>query len=306
MTVRLKTLLCAAVLLVAATALSGCGGSDDKVSSSDLAVPFAYDSSKPLDLKTRSTSANIKGGGVTVKDISFTGPSGDEIHGFLVEPKSAGPHPAVVFVHGAGGDRLEMLDKAIALGRRGIVGLTMDMAYSPLRAASLPQGMAGLRQRTNTEVESVREVRRAVDLLQAQPSVDDDRIGYVGWSAGARMGAITAGVDHRIKAFDLLAGGSTPISDYVRLAPKSLRAELGAVLGKTDPLRYVGHASPSALLFQDGRKDELVPQKALKTMYQTGSDPKELRWYNTGHVPGGKAWNDSRDWLSEKLGLTQS
>ena len=53
---------------VAATALSGCGGSDDKSSSSDLAAPFAYDSAKPLNMETRSTSQNIKGGGVRVKD----------------------------------------------------------------------------------------------------------------------------------------------------------------------------------------------------------------------------------------------
>ena len=307
MAVPLKTYLCAAALLVAVTALSGCGGggSDDKSSDSSLTAPFAYDSSKPLDLKSRSSS-NVKGGGVKVQDISFTGPSGDLIRGFLVEPRSAGPHPAVIYVHGAGGDRLEMLDKAIALARRGVVGLTMDMSYSPLRAKSLPPGMPGVRQRANTEVESVREVRRAVDLLQSQDSVDDNRIGYVGWSAGARMGAIVAGVDHRIKAFDLLAGGSTPISDYVRLAPANLRAELNDVLGKTDPMRYVGHAKPSALLFQDGRRDELVPQAALKTLYRTGSEPKELRWYDTGHVPGNRAWRDSRAWLSEKLGLTQT
>jgi hypothetical protein len=66
----------------------------------------------------------------------------------------------------------------------------------------------------------------------------------------------------------------------------------------------VGHASPSALLFQDGRRDEIVPQPALKLLAKTGSEPKDIRWYDTGHAPGSQAWTDSRGWLVEHLGLT--
>ena len=136
--------------------------------------------------------------------------------------------------------------------------------------------------------------------------MDGDQIGYVGWSAGARIGAIAAGVDHRIRAFDLIAGGAIPVQDYVRLAPPNMRASIGSLLGRTDPLRYVGHAAPSALLFQDGRRDEIVPQAALTALARVGSDPKELRWYETGHEPGAKAWTDSRRWLADQLDLTSN
>jgi dienelactone hydrolase len=147
-------------------------------------------------------------------------------------------------------------------------------------------------------------VRRAVDVLRSLPSVDDDRIGYVGWSAGARMGAIVAGVEHRIKALDLLAGGAVPLDEYLAQAPPEFRGQLEPLLGKTDPLRYVGHAAPSALLFQNGRRDEVVPQAALRALSREGSIPKDIRWYDTGHIPGERAWNDSRRWLAQRLELS--
>jgi dienelactone hydrolase len=290
---------CAALVLAAAALLAGCGSDEN----SSLAKPFAYRSSLPLDFESRATS--LGGQGVEVRDISFAGPDGTRIKGYLVSSSSSGEHPGVIYAHGAGGNRSELLDEATAMARRGAVALTLDMSYSPDRAAPLPSGMAGVRARAQTEVDAVREVSRSVDLLRSLSFVDGDRLGYVGWSAGARIGAIVAGVEHRIRALDLIAGGSTPVSEYVDLAPQELRGELESVLGKTDPLRYVGHASPSALLFQDGRNDELVPQAALTLLAKTGSEPKDVRWYDSGHVPTDQAWADSRSWLADHLDLGQ-
>lgn len=115
------------------------------------------------------------------------------------------------------------------------------------------------------------------------------------------MGALISGVEHRIKAYDLIAGGAAPVSDYVEAAPVDLQDELRTLLEKTDPMHFVGLAEPSALLFQDGRQDEIVPQEALKTLAGAGSEPKEVRWYQSGHVPSSKMWADSRNWLAGRL-----
>jgi hypothetical protein len=66
----------------------------------------------------------------------------------------------------------------------------------------------------------------------------------------------------------------------------------------------VGLATPSDLLFQDGRGDDVVPEAALRALAQAGSEPKDVRWYDAGHVPTSKMWADSRSWLSDRLGLT--
>jgi dienelactone hydrolase len=295
-----ETYRCAALVLGAAALLVGCG-SDKK---SKLASPFTYDASKPLSVQSGATS--LGGNGIEVRDVSFSGPGNTRLNAYVASPGSSGRHPAVVYVHGAGGDRMELLSEAIEMARTGAVTLTLDMIYSPGRAKPLPEGMAGARENSRLEVEAVREIARAVDLLRSLESVDDDRIGYVGWSAGARIGAIVSGVDHRIVAFDLIAGGGAPVSEYVRLSPPELRAELKTILDRTDSLRFVSHAAPSALLFQDGRQDEIVPQEALQTLAEAGSEPKQIRWYDSGHVPSPQAWADSRRWLADHLALTDS
>ena len=150
----------------------------------------------------------------------------------------------------------------------------------------------------------MQEVRRAVDFFQSLDAVDDDEVGYVGWSAGARMGALISGVEHRIKSLNLIAGGAAPVSDYVQAAPVDLQDELRTLLERTDPLHFVAQAEPSELLFQDGRQDEVVPEAALKELAQAGSEPKEVRWYDAGHVPSEKMWAESRGWLADHLGLT--
>jgi dienelactone hydrolase len=289
---------CAGLVLVVA-ALAGCG-SDEK---SSVPSQFTYDDSKPLDAQVKPTSFSTKD--VRVDDVSFTGPGGTFLNAYLLTPSgSNGRHPAVIYAHGAGGDRQELLGEALQMARKGTVTLALDMIYSTDRAKALPEGMEGARANSKLEAEAVKEVRRAVDFLKSRDDVDGNEIGYVGWSLGARMGAVTSGVEHRIKAFDLIAGGAAPVSEYVELAPTDLQDELETLLEKTDPIHFVGLATPSELLFQDGREDEVVPEAALEALAQAGSEPKDVRWYDAGHVPSEKMWADSRGWLSDHLDLT--
>jgi cephalosporin-C deacetylase-like acetyl esterase len=289
---------CAGLALVAA-ALAGCG-SDEKP---NVPSQFAYDDSQALAVE--STSTALGADGVKVEDVSFDGPGDTRLTGYLVTPsRSSARHPAVIYGHGAGGDRQELVDEAMNMAREGAVTLTLDMIYSPARAAPLPEGMAGARENSRLEAECVQEVRRAVDLLQSLESVDGDQIGYVGWSQGARMGALISGVEHRIKAFDLIAGGAASVSELVSFAPTELQAELTTLFEKTDPIHFVALAKPSALLFQGGRDDDVVPRAAFDALASAGSRPKEVRRYDAGHLPTEKMWTDSRTWLSDQLGLT--
>jgi dienelactone hydrolase len=288
------------LILASAGALTACGGGGNSHSSSG--ATFAYDASKPLDLRTKRT---VRESGVAIRDVSFKRASGETIPAYLVLPRGKGRHPAVIYAHGSGGSRRDLLPSAVGLAERGAVALALDMRYSAARSRqSLPQGIDGVKVATDNEIESVVEVRRAVDLLQSLPYVDKHKVGYVGWSAGARTGAITAGVEHRIRFYDLLAGGALPVSNYVAGAPKDSRGEVEDLLGKTDPLHFVAMAAPSSLLFQDGRHDEVVPRKALVGLEHSASKPKQLRWYDSGHVPSQRAWTDSLEWLSQRLGLT--
>ena len=287
---------CAGLALVLAL-LAACGGGDEP----SVPAPFGYDS-QALDVKRTPTS--LGNGDVKVEEISFAGPGETRLTGYLATPTGSETHPAVIYAHGAGGDRQELLDEARSMAERGAVALTLDMNYSPSRRKGLPTtGMEAIRANSDLEVETVKEVRRAVDLLRSLDSVDGDRIGYVGWSRGARMGAVISGIEPRIKAFDLIAGGAAPVSVYLDAAPAELRPELREILEKTDPLSHVAQAAPSELLFQLGRQDKLVPKAALRELARAGSEPKEVRWYESGHSPSEELWADSREWLADELEL---
>lgn len=276
--------------------LVACGGSESN--SKPGADIYAYDESKPLAM--RDNGVVNKDYPVKVHDVSFAGPS-ERVPAYLVTPPGDGPYPAVIYLHGAGGDRLEMVYTASWLVGRRAVGLTVESPYSPRREIELGPGVEGLRAERNRTVMGIVELRRAVDLLQSLPQVDDDRIGFVGYSAGARSGAILAGVEPRISAFVFMSGGEDTIDEFMTLVSPEQQAEVRPLLEDTDGVRFIGQASPAKLLFQVGRRDEVVPRDAIETLIRAGSKPKTVKWYDAGHALNTKAQRDQLEWLADVL-----
>ena len=235
-----------------------------------------------------------------MRDVSFAGPS-ERVPAYLVTPPGEGPFPAVVYLHGAGGDRLEMVYRASWLAGRRAVGLTVEAPYSPSREIEVGGGIDGLRKDRDRTVMGIVELRRAVDLLQSLPQVDDDRIGFVGYSAGARSGAILAGVEPRIRAFVFISGGEDAIEEFMALVPPEQQDEVRPLLEDTDALRFIAQARPAKLLFQAGRRDDIVPRDALEALISAGSEPKQVKWYDAGHALNTKAELDQLAWLTDVL-----
>jgi dienelactone hydrolase len=284
-------LACLAVLI-----LVSCGGG-----SKDSAGDPIYDYDEAEPIARRDNGLANSDYPIKIHDISYDG-GAERVPGFLLLPPGKGPYPAVIYLHGQGGDRLEMLYTASWIAGRRAVALTVESPYSPSRSIELGPGVAGLRKERDRTVQGVVELRRAVDLLQSLPQVDDDLIGFVGYSAGARTGAILAGVERRIRAFVFMSGGEDPVDEFMNLVDEGQRAEVRPLLEDTDGLKYIAQASPSQLFFQAGRRDTVVPRDALETLIRAGSTPKKVSWYDAGHdlaVP--KAQNDQLEWLEQVL-----
>jgi len=266
----------AACALVLAGVIAGCGSSSPKRAAAPL-LDFAYDASAPLryvDRGRANTPAPL-----AIHDVSFV--SGRQrIEGYLVLPPGSGRRPAVVFVPGTGGDRRELLAQAGWVAARNAVTLAQ------IRADAVAEVVA---------------VRRAVDVLRSLRSVDPHRIGYVGWSAGARTGALVAAAEPRVRAFVLLSAGAAPVSAYVARALPPLRAELRSVLESVDPVRYVARARPGSLLLEDGRRDEVVPRAALLNIADAAPKGTTVRWYDAPHALDRAAYHDAYDWLAYRL-----
>jgi dienelactone hydrolase len=281
--------------------LAGCGSSSPHAAQTRNAerLTFAYDRSQPLDYVNRGR-ISARPDPITVADVSFrSGPL--VVEGYLVLPPGRGRRPAVVFVHGSGGDRNELLEQARRLARRNVVAFTVtepSTSNPPARGGSVTET---LRRLQAGQVRDVVAVRRAVDVLRSLPQVDPKRIGYLGWSAGARAGTFVAASDARVKALALLSAGAAPVGAYVANAPPPLRRQVRIVLTRIDPIRYVALARPGSLLLEDGRRDEIVPRSALLNIIRAAPHGTKLRWYDAPHALGYAAYRDAFDWLERKL-----
>ena len=281
--------------------MGGCGGSGSRSVTGARSVsssPFAYDASRPLAVRDAGrVNSNYP---IAVRDISYMS-GGRRVRAFLAVPPGTGRRPAAVYVHGSGGDRRQLLVPAVWLAGRGAVTLAITAPSAEARATSGLAPEAELRRQRDLAIADVVAVRRAFDVLRARRDVDGSRLGYVGWSAGARTGALLAGVERRVTAFVLMSGGATPVSEYVASAPPALRDDVRRLLGEVDPLGTIRRARSGTLLLQDGRRDQIVPSAALNALAHAAPDGTDVRWYQAGHELDQAAYRDQLAWLAQRL-----
>jgi uncharacterized protein len=235
------------------------------------------------------------------REIAFSVPGGPKVTATLVHPAGTAKRPGVVYLHGAGGSRRDMMPLARSLARRGAVALAIDQP-EPGAAESQLVGIAALEAQRDVVARAVVSVRRALDVLASLPSVDERRLGAVGWSGGGRVAALAAGAEPRLGAVVLMSVGALPLARYVDAAPPELRAEVRRVLAPVDPLRWLGRTRADVLL-QNGRQDEIVPAEALRSVAGAAPTRRELRWYDAGHALDERAHRDQIDWLARRLRL---
>ena len=277
--------------------LAGCGSSPSPAPAAKP-LSFGYDRSKPLGYQDRGVVAHR--GSISIRDISFSA-GGKPVDGYLVEQTGSHSRPGVVLLHGSGGDRSELLGDAIELARRGFVALTIT-APSTANPPPTPTTVAELvRESQTVTVKDVVAVRRAADVLATRQNVDPKRLGYLGWSAGAKTGAFVAASDERFGALALLSAGADKLADFVKAAPADSRTLVRRGLGAVDPLRYIADARPRTLLLEDGRSDQVVPHRALLNMIHAAPPGTTVRWYEAGHELNPAAYRAAFAWLAAKL-----
>ena len=266
------------------------------------ALPFDYDTAAPLAYSDEGVV--LRNGAVTVHNVSYRS-RGKKVEAFLVQGPGKQARPAVVLVHGGGGDRTELLGDAVALAHLGFVALAItapSSAYPPPQPTSVRELVNESKAVT---VDDVVAVRRAADVLESLPVVDAKRLGYLGWSNGAKTGAFVAAADPRFQALALLSGGADKLAAFVKAAPADQRALVARGLGSVDPLRYMAKARSGTVLLADGRRDTVVPRAALMNMIHAAPKGTLVRWYDTGHELNASAYHGAFAWLVSKLHPTR-
>lgn len=270
----------------------------------DRAV-FAYDANAPLNLqKTVESTSND----VEVSAISFSSPGGGSATGLLFDPVTRSSlRPGIVLMHGMPGTARGMAPLGKLLAEHGAVVIAIDAPFAR-------RGGPPVRFSTDDRAEQIqliRDLQRAVDVLRARGNVDEERIAYLGISYGAAMGALFVGIERRLKAAVLVVGDGGLVSHFTGPEDVNFRTGLSCAtrvnwlraMTPIEPIRFIAHAPPTALLLQSGRLDTLVPPADAEDLHAAAPQPSTIRWYAAGHGLNQQAMFDRHDWLQAQIGL---
>lgn len=207
--------------------------------------------------------------------------------------EAAAPVPAALLLHGYSSEKARLADSVgKALLAKGVASLAIDLPLHGERA----NGIQSFSRRHPLEMLklwrlALDECAIALHYLAAFQGVDRTRLALVGYSMGAFLGVIAASRHAEVRALVLAAGGDlphrTPFGSLMRMA--------------ADPIKAVRELNGRPLLMINGRFDKTVTPDQAERLYAAAGQPKELRWFPTGHALRSDAVDFAASWLSEKL-----
>ncbi|MEO6235610.1 MAG: prolyl oligopeptidase family serine peptidase, partial [Vicinamibacterales bacterium] len=154
-------------------------------------------------------------------------------------------------------------------------------------------------------VQTAKDVRRALDVLLAQPGIDRARVALVGHDFGAMWGLLAAAVDPRVTHV-VYAAGTRSFSDWYLYTPKregTGRDAFVAKLAPLDPINFLPKISPRPILLQFGTRDPHVTNEAAAAMAAAAQEPKTVKTYEAEHELDFQARLDRLAWLSGQFRL---
>ncbi len=200
--------------------------------------------------------------------------------------------PAALLLHGYS-SRKEVMSEAIgcALLEVGIGSLSIDLPEHGERrtgAGGMERSAMDLMRHWRT---ASRDALLAVKYIAARKEVDRENIGVIGYSLGSFLALAITPKEDCIKAVVLAAGGDLP--DEMPFA-KFARTII-------DPTKLVRKLGGRPLLMVHGKRDRTVKPAQAERLFAAAEQPKEIRWYDSGHILPPAAGIDAARWLAGHL-----
>src|SRR5262245_58431639 len=273
-----------------------------------LQAVSAAPASKTHPPTSAALAVQLQPASVSVRQLTYAQLDGSRNAATLVSPSAAprAPRPAILFLHWyepprPTSNRTEFLAEAVELAQSGVVSLLVDTPWTtegwfPKRDAARDYEFPGA---------MTRDVRRALDVLLAQPGIDTTRVALVGHDFGAMWGALAAAEDPRVTHLVYMAG-TRSFTDWYLFTPKKEGAERDAFIAKMaplDPIAALARVSPRPVLLQFGTKDQFVKNEAAAAMADAVAGPKTMKTYDFEHELTYQARLDRLAWLREQLKL---
>jgi dienelactone hydrolase len=257
----------------------------------EIKALYEYDRSEPLNTSMGISYPSEYG--AVVQAIAFN-VGGESYGSLLTTPEGEGPFPVVLFAVGSGGDPTQWLPDSGVLAKKGYATLLLDPTYVQTTGKPEADGRGF--------VDYVVHIRRALDALETLPQIDASRIGFVGWSFGANVGALFSGVDDRVKAFALNGEFTMDESNWLPsdpMGPGMTPKRYGARMSPFEPDLYFSHNRDARFLLLWGTKEG---RQAMIKQWRHDAAPTHAEWYlfNGGHAfDTPRAYVDA--WIAKNL-----
>ncbi len=266
--------------------------------SMDLKYFYEYDRDLPLHAQFSSLNSHRF-------HVRYTSYNGKQVPALLSVPQVAEPpHPLIIMLHGIGdhkdADYMRIGDSIFV--KHGFAVLRIDIEYHGERrfpGVSIKEARKFRYFLRNAMIQTVFDLRRAVDLADSLDYLDRNRTAFLGISLGGIIGAVFSGVENRVEFPILaLAGGGLRWA----YGKDGLSPEIQNMLAPVEPLNFVHLISPRPVLFQNAEKDEVIPRSATMLLYRAAKEPKQIIWYPAGHhMPPVPAFLDAVNYLKKQF-----
>ena len=217
----------------------------------------------------------------TWEDVRFMTADGIELAAWFVPPAPDSDGSMIIFLHGFGSNRGELLEQAAMLTGRGYGALLPDMRNN---------GDSG-GTHTTLGFNEVQDVRASVDYLLTRSEVNAERIGLVGMSMGAATALRATARIPEIRAVvaeaaytsieDNIADGvqaftGLPAFPFAPLIIWFCENETGLSMQDIRPIDDIASIAPRPILFIHGGQDDLINVHNSERLYEAAGEPKEF------------------------------
>lgn len=263
-------------------------------------------------------SQKDKAPGFTREILQVEWRTGDRIYLYVMLPEGVEKPPVVLYLYSYPSETDRFRDDAFCgrLTRGGVAAVGFVSALTGQRYHDLPAKQWFVSELPYSLTTSVHDVQMILNYLAKRGDVDMNRVGMFGQGSGGAIAVLSAAVDPRIKAIDLL----NPWGDWPDWFAKSARvpdAERPDYLTKSfldsvaplDPVKWLPKLKSRSVRIVDAMDDPITPPASKKqieaaaaapsaqvteydktnAMYETLSGGKLFQWIKDQLQPDGKS-----------------
>jgi carboxymethylenebutenolidase len=225
------------------------------------------------------------------RNVSYPGPNGVTLRGYLATPRSSGPSPAVVMIHEWWGLNHDTTVLADALAREGFVVLAADA----FRGSVAQTAADARKQVTETPREQIAaDLDAALDFLRSHPQVDADRVASLGFCFGGTQSMYMGTRNPELAGVVIFYGGG-PIQDAAQLGSMKDAGPVLGIYGKEDG----GIPVEQVRKFEDAMEARGV-ENTVTVYPRVGHAFVKSNTYRNGGAPE-QAWNQMVNFLKTTL-----